>query len=94
MGACFAGESLRGAEGRVGGVVGRFCETLAGFGKSDGYGDGWGKKWNASEMCTYLGFDIMGVLVFGSEFRCVQKEENRRLARAVLPASRMMYWVS
>ncbi|RAR09906.1 isotrichodermin C-15 hydroxylase [Stemphylium lycopersici] len=93
VGACFAGEGLRGAETRVGDVVEGFCDMLGGLGKRGRDGDGWGAKWNASEMCTYLGFDIMGSLVFGTDFRCVQEEGNRQLALAVLPASRLMYWV-
>jgi hypothetical protein len=68
------------------GVIERFCETLTPK-------EGWGEKWNASEMCTYLGFDIMGALVFGCEFRTVQDVGNRDLADSVLPASMLMYWV-
>lgn len=45
-------------------------------------------------MTTWLGFDIMGALVFGSDFRSVQEEENRDLADSVLPASQLLYWVS
>jgi hypothetical protein len=67
-------------------VIERFCQTLTPK-------EGWGEKWNASEMCTYLGFDIMGALVFGCEFRTVQEVGNRDLADSVLPASMLMYWV-
>ncbi|KAH7066097.1 isotrichodermin C-15 hydroxylase [Paraphoma chrysanthemicola] len=84
----FSAESLKVNESRVIDVIERFCNTLT------PRSSGWGEKWNASEMSTYLGFDIMGALVFGSDFRTVQEEENRHLANSVLPASMLMYWVS
>jgi cytochrome P450 len=83
----FSTDSLRAGEGRVIEIIERFCETIK---PKDG---GWGEKWNASDMSTYLGFDIMGAMVFGAEFRTVQEEENRALAESVLPASMLMYWV-
>jgi hypothetical protein len=95
MGPIFSPESLKLNEDRLRGIIERFCETLRGFGH-DGEEErngGWGKKWNASEMSTYLGFDIMGALVFGSDFQTVQEETNRPLANSVLPASMLMYWV-
>jgi cytochrome P450 len=87
MGPAFSAESLSANEARVIDIVEKFCDTLT---PKNG---GWGKKWNASEMCTYLGFDIMGALVFGCEMRTVQEEGNRDLAESVLPASMLMYWV-
>lgn len=83
----FSPESLKAGEGRVVDIIERFCETIK---PKDG---GWGEKWNASDMSTYLGFDIMGVMVFGADFRTVQEGGNRALAESVLPASMLMYWV-
>jgi cytochrome P450 len=83
----FSTESLSANESRMVDVIERFCNTLK---PSTA---GWGLKWNASEMCTYLGFDIMGALVFGCDFKTVEEEENRDLANSVLPASMLMYWV-
>ena len=87
MSAAFSAESLKANESHVIDIIDRFCETL-----KPKHG-GWGAKWNASEMSTYLGFDIMGALVFGADFKTVQEEENRDLANSVLPASMLMYWV-
>jgi hypothetical protein len=87
MGAAFSVGSLVTNESRIIQTIERFCESL-----TPG-GTGWGSKWNASEMSTYLGFDIMGALVFGCDFRTVQEESNRHLANSVLPASMLMYWV-
>jgi cytochrome P450 len=95
MGPIFSPESLRLNEENVLGIIRRFCEALRRFGQ-DGMEESdsdWGEKWNASEMSTYLGFDIMGSLVFGTEFETVQDDENRPLANSVLPASMLMYWV-
>lgn len=87
MSPAFSTESLDANESQVIGIITRFCDTLTPKTKS------WGTKWNASEMSTYLGFDIMGALVFGCDFRTVQDDENRDLANSVLPASMLMYWV-
>lgn len=83
----FSAESLNANEKNVIGIIERFCSTV------QPSTAGWGAKWNASEMSTYLGFDIMGALVFGCDFRTVQEEYNRNLANSVLPASMLMYWV-
>ncbi|KAG9193042.1 hypothetical protein G6011_03077 [Alternaria panax] len=96
MGPIFSSESLKLNEGKIYAIIERFCETLSALrqdGKEEGNG-GWSEKWNASEMSTYLGFDIMGTLVFGSRFETVQKEMFRPLANSVLPASMLMYWIS
>ncbi|KAJ4299860.1 hypothetical protein N0V90_005106 [Kalmusia sp. IMI 367209] len=89
MSPAFSVESLRLNEPLVIDIIQRFCETLKP--KGDG---GWGEKWNATELSIYLGFDIMGALVFGSEFNTVQEEKNRDLANCVLPAQKLLYWLS
>jgi cytochrome P450 len=83
----FSSDSLAANEWRVLDIIERFCETLRPTTSE------WGQKWNASDMSTYLGFDIMGALVFGCDFRTVQEVANRDLANSILPASRLMYWV-
>jgi cytochrome P450 len=83
----FSAESLNANESRIINVIERFCDTIKPI------TTGWGQKWNAAEMSTYLGFDIMGALVFGCDFRAVQEEKNRGLANSVLPATMVMYWV-
>lgn len=87
MAPSFSADSLKANEHLVIQNIERFCETLKPAGTD------WGTQWNMSDMSTYLGFDIMGALVFGSDFRTVQDEENRPLANSVLPASMLMYWV-
>lgn len=82
------GESIKVNESRILSIIERFCDTLGSNAEA-----GWGKRWDASEMSTYLGFDIMGAVIFGTEFRSVQEEENRRLADSVLSASMFLYWV-
>lgn len=87
MSPAFSVDSMKANEPLIIDIVERFCETLKPT------NSGWGTKWNMSEMCTYLGFDIMGALVFGCDFKTVQEKENRPLANSVLPASMLMYWV-
>jgi cytochrome P450 len=84
----FTAESQKASEPLIVDIVEKFCETIKPT------SNGWGPKWNMSRMATWLGFDIMGALVFGCDFRTVQEEENRDLANSVLPASQFLYWVS
>ena len=95
MGPIFSPESLRLNVGKIHAVIERFCETLRDFERESGgeKGNGWSKGWNANEIATYVGFDMMGAVVFGSDFQTVQKESNRSLANSILPASKLMYWV-
>ncbi|KAF2119541.1 benzoate 4-monooxygenase cytochrome P450 [Lophiotrema nucula] len=69
-------------------LLDRFCHHI------EPSSDGWGASWNGSEIATYLGFDIMGSLVFGTDFQTVQNVKNRDLANSVLPASMFLYWIS
>ncbi|KAF1846085.1 benzoate 4-monooxygenase cytochrome P450 [Cucurbitaria berberidis CBS 394.84] len=88
MSPAFSGDSMKANEPLIINIVERFCRTLKPA------TSGWGAKWNMSEMSTYLGFDIMGALVFGCDFKSVQERRNRDLANSVLPASMLMYWIS
>jgi hypothetical protein len=83
----FSTESLNANERGVIDIIESFCNTI------QPSTDGWGAKWNASEMSIYLGFDIMGALVLGCEFKTVQEKNNRDLANSTLPAGMLMYWV-
>lgn len=87
MSPAFSADSMKANEPLITDIVKRFCQALKPA------SSGWGAKWNMSEMSTYLGFDIMGALVFGCDFRSVQERQNRDLANSVLPASMLMYWV-
>ncbi|KAF2439979.1 benzoate 4-monooxygenase cytochrome P450 [Karstenula rhodostoma CBS 690.94] len=88
MAPAFSTESVKANEPLLINIIERFCESL----KPEG--DGWGAKWNAHQMGVYLGFDLMGALVFGSDFKSVQEEGNRDLADCVLPAQKLLYWLS
>lgn len=84
----FATASIKANEPLVIDIIERFCEHLKPKGQE------WSEKWNAHQLSVYLGFDIMGALVFGSDFKSVQEEDNRALADCVLPAQKLLYWVS
>jgi cytochrome P450 len=83
----FSTESIKANESLLINIIERFCESLK---PKDG---AWGEKWNAHQMSVYLGFDLMGALVFGSDFKSVQEDGNRDLADSVLPAQKLLYWV-
>ncbi|KAF2653489.1 cytochrome P450 [Lophiostoma macrostomum CBS 122681] len=88
MSPAFSAESIKANESLLTMIIERFCETIKPM------GDTWGPKWNMTEMTTYLGFDIMGALVFGADFQSVQEEESRHLANSVIAATAFLYWVS
>ncbi|KAF2465350.1 cytochrome P450 [Lindgomyces ingoldianus] len=90
----FSDLSQRANETLIIDVIERFCETIRPRRREGGDKGGWGEKWNASVLTTYLGFDIMGALVFGCDFRTVQEVGYRDLADSILPASKFLYWVS
>ncbi|KAF2872863.1 cytochrome P450 [Massariosphaeria phaeospora] len=93
MGPVFSADSVKQNEAAIVDVVEQFCETLRPGGTETGTGQ-WGPKWNASELTTYLGFDIMGSLIFGHDFQSVQRSEHRDLADSILPTFRFLNWVS
>jgi cytochrome P450 len=87
MSPAFSVESIKANESVAIDIIERVCETIKPA------TNGWGPKWNISEVTTYLGFDIMGGIVFGCDFRSVQEPENRDLANSIIAASRFLYWV-
>ncbi|ORX93976.1 benzoate 4-monooxygenase cytochrome P450 [Clohesyomyces aquaticus] len=94
MSPAFSDTSQKINEPIINDIIERFCETI---GQKKGTRDddgGWGGKWNASVEATYLGFDIMGALVFGTDFKTVQEDKNRAIADSILPASKFLYWIS
>ncbi|KAL6704672.1 hypothetical protein ACN47E_007954 [Coniothyrium glycines] len=88
MSPVFPPDSIKASEPLIFDLLERFCETLMPKNSH------WGPKWNMSTMSTYLGFDLMGALVFGADFATVQDARYRDLANSVLPASMLMYWIS
>ncbi|KAL5414840.1 hypothetical protein PMIN03_002975 [Paraphaeosphaeria minitans] len=84
----FSTDSIKTNEPLLIDIIERFCESL------QPKKDEWGEKWNAHQVGVYLGFDLMGALVFGSDFKSVQEEHNRDLADSVLPAQKLLYWLS
>ncbi|KAF2186670.1 benzoate 4-monooxygenase cytochrome P450 [Zopfia rhizophila CBS 207.26] len=89
MSPVFSDASQKVSEPLILGIIQRFCDTIKPHATEE-----WGTKWNMSVLATYLGFDIMGGLVFGCDFRSVDREENRDLANSILPAAKFLYWVS
>lgn len=84
----FSAESIKVSEPLIVDVIERFCETIKPAGQ------GWGEKWNATNMSNYLGYDIMGQWLLGVDFRAVQEKTYRNIADSLLPVAQLMYWIS
>ncbi|KAF2263062.1 cytochrome P450 [Lojkania enalia] len=74
-------ECKRMNEALIIGFIENFCRIIQ---QSD---NKWGKKWNIAEMTTYLGFDVIGGIVFGCDFHTIQTKEKRNPASSELPAT-------
>jgi hypothetical protein len=75
------------------GVIEKLCETVQPK-KEEKKEGGWGRNWNWADMAAFLGFDFMGVIVFGVTFGTVEGSEWRQMATSIIPANRFLYWVS
>lgn len=87
MSPAFNAELQKANEPAIVEVIERFCGTI------QPAGDGWGENWNISQVAVYLGFDIVGKVVFGCDISSVQKENYRGLAESIFPAMQFLYWV-
>jgi hypothetical protein len=101
----FSADALRQGEVFVRENVSRFCELIgpgASAEKASGKvtstekkekDDEWSEPRDMSVWCTWLAFDIMGDLAFGTRFGCIEKEEYRFIPRAIMSANKFLYWV-
>lgn len=69
----FSDSALRSAEPYVIQNIQTWCDYL-----SQGVKAGeWTPAKNMADLCTYLGYDIMGDLTFGKSFKTIESETNR-----------------
>ncbi|KAK2763293.1 hypothetical protein FQN54_009929 [Arachnomyces sp. PD_36] len=51
----------------------------------------WTPPKNMGDWCTYLGYDIMGNLMFGKQFHCMESEEHRYVPGVMMETTRTVY---
>ena len=68
-----------------------WCKHLAGGASKVGK---WSSAKNMSDWSTYLGYDIMGSLAYGKDFRCMESDEHRYVPDLMMRTAEMVYVVS
>lgn len=53
----------------------------------------WSDPRNMSDWCNWLAYDIMGNLVFGKSYNCLDSEEHRRMPIIMTEGTKFGYWV-
>ena len=53
----------------------------------------WTAAKDMSDWCTYLGYDIMGDLMFGKRFNCVGSDEHRYVPQVMMESTKLIYIV-
>jgi hypothetical protein len=56
--------------------------------------ENWGTPRNMSDWLNWLAYDIMGNLVFGKSYDCLESEEHRQMPRLMTEGTKFGYWVS
>lgn len=87
----FSESALRSAEEFVHDNVNIFCQRL-GEG-CEAKSGGWSTPKNMSDWCTYLGYDIMGDLMFGERFNCIGSDEHRYVPGVMMDTTKFLYIV-
>jgi hypothetical protein len=67
-----------------------WCRLLGKGGKEGG----WSETKNMSDWSTYLNYDIMGDLVFGKRFNCMESRDHRFVPELMMSATAFIYPVS
>lgn len=55
--------------------------------------DAWTNPRNMSEWCNWLAYDIMGNLVFGKSYNCLDDGKHRRMPIIMTEGTKFGYWV-
>ena len=86
----FSDAALRSAETFIVENVRAWCKVLG----SDGRYEGWSEPKNMSALSTWLNYDIMGDLVFGKRFNCIEGSSHRSVPEMMINSAAFIYPVS
>ena len=89
LGHAFSDSSIRSAEQFILQNVTKFCSLLGSPHENE-----WSEKKNMNDWANWLAYDIMGDLMFGRSFNCLEEDEFRSLPRSITEGSRFTNWVS
>jgi hypothetical protein len=93
----FSDAALRAAEEVVVRNVRKFVHLLGPAGDMDGSsGDNspdWSPPRDMTEWCNWLAYDIMGNLVFGKSYNCLETEDYRQMPIIMTQGTKFGYWV-
>lgn len=56
--------------------------------------ESWSTPRNMSDWFNWMAYDIMGNLVFGKSYNCLESEEHREMPRLITEGTKFGYWVS
>lgn len=70
-----------------------WCKVLGSSGGGGGC-DGWSEAKNMSVWSTWLNYDIMGDLVFGKRFNCMESGDHRFVPELMMNSTTFIYSVS
>ena len=83
----FSDSALRSAETFVIENANDFCKVVG----SDARSGEWTEPRNMSDLCTWLAYDLMGDLVFGTRFNCLTSPEHRYVPKLLMSSSAFVY---
>lgn len=89
LGHAFSDSAIRSAEHFILQNVTKCCRLLG-----PPHGDEWSEKRNMNDWANWLAYDIMGDLMFGKTFNCLEEDEYRPLPRSITDGTRFTNWVS
>ncbi|KAK2790035.1 hypothetical protein FQN53_000690 [Emmonsiellopsis sp. PD_33] len=82
--------ALKSAEEFIIDNVNIWCSRLAEGASKAG---GWSSPKNMGDWATYLGYDIMGNLLFGKQFHCLDSDEHRYVPPLIINATKFVYLI-
>lgn len=86
----FTEPALASAEKFIRGHIRIWCKHLEEGSSKVG---GWSAAKNMSDWCTYLGYDIMGNLMFGKDFHCMESDKHRYIPDLMMDTTNICYLV-
>ena len=89
LGHAFSDSAIRSSEQYILQNVTKCCSLLG-----PRQGDEWSEKRNMHVWATWLAYDIMGDLMFGKSFNCLEEDEYRHLPRSITDGTKFANWVS
>ncbi|KIA75653.1 cytochrome P450 [Aspergillus ustus] len=81
----FSDQAIRSYEGKARVIVQRFCAALSPAADAPGNWNAmqWSSPRNLAPWCNYVFFDLANDIIFGQDWNCLEKAENREVIDAI-----------